>query len=90
MAFQAAPPYTVLKSSTLSPPDLVALGRLEELYDNIGNTGKYKAEMARAESAHGTRFVSYLALSAFCMETGFDIRTRNEVKIRELLQAWLG
>jgi radical SAM superfamily enzyme YgiQ (UPF0313 family) len=89
MAFQAAPPYTVLRSFTLSPLELSALARLEELYDNIGNTGKYKAEMARAESVHGGRFVSYLALAAFCRETGFDIRTRNEVKIRELLSAWL-
>jgi radical SAM superfamily enzyme YgiQ (UPF0313 family) len=89
MVFQAAPPYTVLHSSTLSATELTALARLGELYDNIGNTGKYQSEMAQAESIHGSRFVSYLALSAFCMEAGFDIRTRNEVKLRELLLAWL-
>lgn len=89
MVFQTSPPYTILESSTLSARDLAVLARLEELYDNIGNTGKYRAEMARAESIHGNRFVSYLALSAFCLETGFDIRTRNEVKIRELLGTWL-
>jgi radical SAM superfamily enzyme YgiQ (UPF0313 family) len=89
MAFQTAPPYTVLRSSTLSPLELSALARLEELYDNIGNTGRYKAEMAQAETIHGSRFASYLALSDFCLETGFDIRTRNEVKILELLAAWL-
>lgn len=89
MAFQASPPYAVLKSSTLSPLELATLARLEELYDNIGNTGKYRVEMAKAETIHGGRFVSYLALSAFCTKTGFDIRTRNEVKIHELLGAWL-
>jgi hypothetical protein len=62
---------------------------VEELYDNIGNTGKYKPQMARAASIHGSSFSAYLALSAYCLETGFDIRTRNEVKIRELLDAWL-
>ena len=73
----------------MSPLELSALARLEELYDNIGNTGKYRAEMAQAESIHGSRFASCLALSDFCLKTGFDIRTRNEVKIRELLAAWL-
>ena len=89
MVFQSSPPYTLLQSATLSARELAALARMEELYDNIGNTGKYKAEMARAESIHGSCFVSYLALSLFCLETGFDIRTRNEVKIRELLNIWL-
>jgi len=89
MVFQAAPPYTILQSSTLSAGELAALARLEELFDNIGNTGKYKPEMAKASTIHGSRFAAYLALSAFCLDTGFDIRTRNEVKLRELLAAWL-
>lgn len=90
MVFQSAPPYTILRSSTLAAADLAALARVEELFDNIGNTGRFKADMARAATLHGSRFVSYLALSAFCKETSFDIRTRNEVKLRELLLAWLG
>jgi hypothetical protein len=89
MVFQAAPPYTILKSSTLSAGELAALARLEELYDNIGNTGKYMLEMARAAGLHGGSFAAYLALSTYCQDSGFDIRTRNEVKIRELLDAWL-
>jgi radical SAM superfamily enzyme YgiQ (UPF0313 family) len=89
MAFQSAPPYTILQSSTLSASELTILARLEELYDNIGNTGKYEPEMARAASVHGSGFAAYLALSSYCRNSGFDIRTRNEVKIRELLAAWL-
>ncbi|MDX9959789.1 MAG: DUF4080 domain-containing protein [Spirochaetia bacterium] len=89
LVFQAAPPYTILRSSTLSAGDLAVLARLEELYDNIGNTGKYASEMARASSIHGGSFAAYLALSTYCQESGFDIRTRNEVRIRELLAAWL-
>ncbi|OHD81525.1 MAG: hypothetical protein A3J97_13140 [Spirochaetes bacterium RIFOXYC1_FULL_54_7] len=89
MAFQSAPPYTVLYSSALSARELAALARLEELYDNIGNTGKYRPEMEKAAAFHGGSFAAYLALSGFCINTGFDIRTRNEVKIRELLGAWL-
>jgi radical SAM superfamily enzyme YgiQ (UPF0313 family) len=89
MVFQSAPPYTILRSSTLSAQELADLARLEELYDNIGNTGRFRPEMARAEELHGSRFVSYQTLSAFCSKNGFDIRTRNEVKIREVLGAWL-
>jgi radical SAM superfamily enzyme YgiQ (UPF0313 family) len=89
MVFQAAPPYTILKSSSLSVGELAVLARVAELYDNIGNTGKYEPQMARAASIHGNSFSAHLALSAYCQDSGFDIRTRNEVKIRELLDAWL-
>lgn len=89
MAFQAAPPYSILYSTTLSTLQLASLARVEELYDNIGNTGKYEQELMQATAIHGSRFAAYLNLSEFCLEKGFDIRTRNEVKIRELLASWL-
>jgi radical SAM superfamily enzyme YgiQ (UPF0313 family) len=85
MVFEAAPPYTLLQSRWLTSEALAELARVAELFDNIGNTHRFGAEMSAAAETHGGPFRAYRALSRHCRAQGFDIRTRNEAKLRELL-----
>jgi hypothetical protein len=90
MLFQAHPPYTVLQTAQLSSVELAELARVEELYDNIGNSRGFDRQLQAASQAHGGSFMSWLALSSHCRAVGFDIRTRNPVKIAGLLADWSG
>jgi len=93
MVFQSSPPYEILKSDRLSVERLIELGRIEELYEAIGPSGKLAQTMRRAregsESGEVSLFQLYRELQEYCGRAGFDIRTRNEPKLTVLLEAWL-
>ncbi len=90
MVFMQDAPYEILKNRWLENEDLLYLGRIAELLENTGNTHKYDELLAAGLQLFNGWFKVYDSLSEFCAVQGFDIRTRNEVKVRPLLEKWLG
>ena len=90
MVFMHEAPYEIICSRWLTALELSKLKNISTLVENITNTHKYDTLMQAAAIAHGGHFPAYNHLLKFCEKTGFDIKTRNEEKVRKMLQSWLG
>ena len=66
------------------------LKNIAVLVENITNTHRYDTLMQAGAIRQGGHFPAYSHLLMFCEETGFDINTRNEEKVRKMLESWLG
>ncbi len=88
MAFMREAPYEILRSRWVNNEDLFHLKCIAELLENTGNTHKYDKLLAEQAAFLGGWYDAYESLLKFCNESLFDIRTRNEVKVRPLLETW--
>ncbi len=87
--FQARAPYEVLRTDSLSSEDLSALKRVEALVDSLYNSGRFRAEMERASVSHGGYFKAYEAFAGYALGLGFDLRTKDRMKLAPLLEEFL-
>lgn len=89
-SFQASPPYEVLATDAIAAAELGALKGLEELLDGLYNSGRFRDELAAAAASLGGYFPALESLRAYALGRGFDLRTRDRVKLGALLTAWRG
>jgi radical SAM superfamily enzyme YgiQ (UPF0313 family) len=87
--FQARAPYEVLRTDSLGSEELSALKDVEALVDSLYNTGRFRAEMKRASALHGGYYKAYEAFAAHAVARGFDLRTKDRMKLAPLLEEFL-
>ncbi|HAE23267.1 MAG TPA: hypothetical protein DCG47_13240 [Spirochaetaceae bacterium] len=87
--FQAHAPYEVLRTDSLSSEDLSALKRVEALADSLYNSGRFRADMKRAAVLYGGYFTAYEAFAGHAEGRGFDLRTKDRMKLAPLLEEFL-
>ena len=90
MVFMHEAPYEIIRSRWLTALELSKLKNIAVLVENITNTHRYDTLMQAGAIRQGGHFPAYSHLLMFCEETGFDINTRNEEKVRKMLESWLG
>jgi len=79
----------VLATDSISATDLAGLKGVEELLDGLYNSGRFRDELGAAAASLGGYFPALESLRAYALGRGFDLRTRDRVKLGALLAAWL-
>lgn len=83
--FQSRPPYEVLQTSTLSSAELDRLKAIEKLTDSLYNSGRFRSELKDAAAGFGGYFSVYNSLVEHCLSIGFDLRTKDRIKLKTML-----
>ncbi|MGL4368514.1 MAG: DUF4080 domain-containing protein [Spirochaetota bacterium] len=89
LAFTPFPPYQILSDRWMSAGDISLLRRIEQLVETVRNSHRFDGLLEDGRRRYGGYFVFFKELSHYCAQSGFDIETKNEQRLRAVLTQML-
>ncbi|MBP3489300.1 MAG: B12-binding domain-containing radical SAM protein [Roseburia sp.] len=85
LIYRSRPPYEVLRTNWLDFPELLAIGRVEEMLEVYYNSGQYEMTMKLLETQFESAFAMFERMGAFYDKKGYFQMSHSRVRRAEIL-----
>lgn len=85
LIYRSRPPYEVLSTNWLAFPELLAIGRVEEMLEVYYNSGQYEVTMKLLETQFKSAFAMFECMGAFYDKKGYFQMSHSRVRRAEIL-----
>lgn len=85
LVYRSSPPYEVLRTNWLDFPELLAIGRVEEMLEVYYNSGQYEVTMKLLETQFESAFAMFERMGAFYDRKGYFGMSHSRVRRAEIL-----
>lgn len=85
LIYRSRPPYEVLSTNWLDFPELLAIGRVEEMLEVYYNSGQYEMTMKLLETQFESAFAMFERMGEFYDKKGYFQMSHSRVRRAEIL-----
>jgi radical SAM superfamily enzyme YgiQ (UPF0313 family) len=82
-------PYQILQNKWITIEEIALLRRIAALVESVYNSHRFETLLKVAAEKNGGYFAAFRKLADFTVKKDFDVTTKNEMKLREILVSFV-